>query len=260
LNAGGGTLDKAILYVDRSGVWERIAEVPVSAGTLTFANADFGQTLRYSLAFTNEVGTSPMSRVATLRHSFAVTSQVRDLVGQVEGTALRLSWKSPDFVGGAAPYGIEVQGSADGISWRRLTSTRYTESILVSLPAKGATQYYRIISLNQAGSSIPSEFFKFDNPRTAPGPSFSVSASRSGGSVAFRVTAPSDFGGYAEVSARIELVGTLAFESSDEVVLTRPGVSTVILQPLPANRGTFSYRVVIANPSGEVDRAVTFRY
>jgi subtilisin family serine protease len=260
LNAGGGTLDKAILYVDRSGVWERIAEVPVSAGTLTFANADFGQTLRYSLAFTNEIGTSPLSRVATLRHSFAVTSQVRDLVGQVEGSALRLSWKSPDFVGGAAPSGIEVQGSADGITWRRLTSTRYTESILVSPPAKGATQYYRVLSLNQAGSSQPSEFFKFDNPRTAPGASFSVSASRSGGSVAFRVTAPSDFGGYAEVSARIELVGTLAFESSDEVVLTRPGVSTVILQPLPTNRGTFTYRVVIANPSGEVDRTVTFRY
>ncbi len=260
LSAGGGTLDKAILYVDRAGVWERITEAPVSNGTLTFANSEFGQTLRYALAFTNEVGQSALSRVTLLRHSFAVTSQVRDLVGQVEGTALRLSWKSPDFIGGSAPYGIEVQGSSDGISWRRLTSVRYTESTLVSLPAKGATQHYRVLTLNQAGSSQPSESLKFDNPRTAPGANFFVSASRSGGSVAFRVTAPTDFGGYSEVSVRIELVGTLAFESSDEITLTRPGVSTVILRPLPASRGNYAYRVVLANPSGEVDQTVTFRY
>lgn len=260
INAGGATLDKAILYVDRSGVWEKIAEAPISAGTLTFANSEFGQTLRYALRFTNEVGESALSRIVSLRHSFAVTSQARNLVAQVEASSLRLSWQAPEFLGGAAPYAVDVQTSSDGINWRRLSYIGVATTALVTLPAKGSAQFYRVVMVNRAGSSAPSEPIRFENPRTAPSANFSVSAVRSGSAVAFRLTAPSDFGGYSSVSVRIEQVGTLAFESSDEVVLTRPGLSTVILRPLPSSAGTYSYRVVVSNPSGETDRNLTFRF
>ncbi len=260
INTGGGTLDKAILYAERLGVWSKVAEAPVGSGLLTFDNSEFGQTLRYVLRFTNEVGESALSRVVSLRHSFAATSPARNLVAQAEGSALRLSWQGPQFVGGAAPSSVEVQTSTDGIGWQRLMSVRYAESLLVGLPAKGTAQFYRVVIWNQAGSSQPSEAIRFDNPRTAPGANFIVSASRSGSSLAFRVIAPSDFGGYSSVSVRIEQVGTLAFESSDEAVLTRPGASSVILRPLPLAPGTYTYRVVISNPSGEIDRNLTFRF
>ena len=260
INSGGGTLDKAILYVDRSGVWEKIAEAAISSGTLSFENKEFGQTLRYSLRFTNEVGESAQSRIVSLRHSFAVTSQVKNLTAQAEPTGLRLSWQAPEFVGGSAPYAFEIQTSSDGVSWRRLSLIGNSTTTMVSLPAKGAFQFYRIVALNQAGASLPSESVRFENPRTAPSANFSVTAYRSGNSVAFRVTAPSDFGGYNSVSVRIEQVGTLAFESSDEFVMTRPSVSSVFVRPLPTTAGSYTYRVVISNPSGEIDRNVIFRF
>lgn len=260
INPGGGTLDKAILYVERAGAWEKIAEAAISAGTLTFENFEYGQTFRYGLRFTNEMGESGLSRISTLRHSFAVTSAARNLTLVTENTSLRLSWQAPEFIGGSAPTSAEVQTSTDGITWRRLSTVRDSSSALVSLPAKGLAQFYRVILINQAGSSPASEVIRFENPRTAPSSNFSVSASRSGSSVAFQLTAPADFGGYSTVSVRIEQVGTLAFESSDEVVLTRPGVRSVILLPLPASRGTYTYRIVISNPSGEVDRNLVFRF
>ena len=76
----------------------------------------------------------------------------------------------------------------------------------------------------------------------------------------FRVTSPSDFGGYSEVTLRVEQQGTLAWQSADETVMTRPRTSVLVSMPLPANRGTYTYRIAIANPSGEVERTVTFRY
>ena len=260
INAGGGTLDKAILYVDRLGVWEKIAEAAIDSGTLSFENKEFGQTLRYSLRFTNEIGESAQSRIVSLRHSFAVTSQVKNLTAQAEATGLRLSWQAPEFVGGSAPYAFEIQTSSDGVSWRRLSLIGNSTTTMVSLPAKGAFQFYRIVALNQAGASLPSESVRFENPRTAPSANFSVTAYRSGNSVAFRVTAPSDFGGYNSISVRIEQVGTLAFESSDEFVMTRPSVSSVFVRPLPTAVGSYTYRVVISNPSGEIDRNVIFRF
>lgn len=260
INAGGGTLDKAILYVERSGAWEKIAEAPISSGTITFENKEFGQTLRYTLRFTNEVGESAQSRIVSLRHSFAVTSPAKNLIAQAEATGLRLSWQAPDFVGGSTPNAIEVQTSSDGVSWRRLSLVSNATTTMVALPAKGAFQFYRIVVFNQAGASLPSESVRFENPRTAPSANFSVTAYRSGNSVAFRVTAPSDFGGHNSVSVRIEQVGTLAFESSDEFMMTRPSVSSVFVRPLPAGTGSYTYRVVISNPSGEIDRNVTIRF
>ena len=259
-NSGGGTLDKAVLFVERLGVWEKLMEAPVAAGTLNFENYEFGQTNRYALRFTNEVGASALSRIVALRHSFAATAPAQNLMAQAEGNSLRLSWQTPAFLGGSAPTSAEVQISGDGQNWRRLTSLRYSESTLVPLPAKGSTQHFRVLIFNQAGSSQPSSSVRFENPKTAPGASFNVSASRSAGALAFRITAPTDFGGYAAVSVRIEQVGTLAFESSDEVILTRPGFSSVITRPLPSSSGTHTYRIVISNPSGEVDRNLTFRF
>jgi hypothetical protein len=59
---------------------------------------------------------------------------------------------------------------------------------------------------------------------------------------------------------RIEQQGTLAWQSSDEYTLSAPGGSVTVGLKLPASRGTYTYRVAIANPSGEVERTVSFRY
>jgi hypothetical protein len=59
---------------------------------------------------------------------------------------------------------------------------------------------------------------------------------------------------------RIEQQGTLAWQSSDEYTLSSPGGSMTIRLKLPAARGTYTYRVAIANPSGEVEGTVRFRY
>ena len=260
VNSGGGSLDKAILYRQQSGNWVKVAEAAASSLSLTFENNLFGASHVYTLRLTNEVGESINSRSVTLRHAFAPTSQATNLTLTPEGTRLRLSWTTPTFIGGSAPTVAEVQVSDDGTTWRRAAFVGYTTSLLVSAPAKGRGLSYRVVVVNGGGGSLPSEAVRFENPLTAPSSNFSVSASRSGDSVVFRVFAPSDFGGYSSLSMRIEQQGTLAWQSSDEYTLSSPGGSMTIRLKLPAARGTYTYRVAIANPSGEVERTVSFRY
>jgi hypothetical protein len=260
VNSGGGSLDKAILYRQQSGNWVKVAEAAASSLSLTFENNLFGASHVYTLRLTNEVGESINSRSVTLRHAFAPTSQATNLTLTPEGTRLRLSWTTPTFIGGSAPTVAEVQVSDDGTTWRRAAFVGYTTNLLVSAPAKGRGLSYRVVVVNGGGGSLPSEAVRFENPLTAPSSNFSVSASRSGDSVVFRVFAPSDFGGYSSLSMRIEQQGTLAWQSSDEYTLSSPGGSMTIRLKLPAARGTYTYRVAIANPSGEVEGTVTFRY
>jgi len=260
VSSGGGTFDKAVLYRQESGDWVKVAEARASDLSLTFENNLFGATHFYALRLTNEVGESLNSRTITVRHAFAPTSPVTNVTLTPEGTRLRLSWTSPTFIGGSAPSVVEVQVSDDGTNWRRSTLVGYTTTLLVSAPAKGRSVSYRVVAVNGGGSSQPSTAVRFDNPLTAPSMEFSVSTFRSGDSVVFNVFAPSDFGGYGTLSMRIEQQGTLAWQSSNEFVLTRPSTSTRISLKLPTARGTYTYRIAIANPSGEVERTVTFRY
>ena len=260
VSTGGGTLDKAILYRQQSGDWVKVAESAAANLSLSFENNLFGSNQVYTLRLTNEIGESVNSRSINLRHAFAPTSQATNLTLTPEGTRLRLSWTTPTFIGGSAPTIAEVQVSDDGTTWRRAAFVGYTTSLLVSAPVKGRGFSYRVIVVNAGGPSLPSEAVRFDNPLTAPGASFGVSTFRSGDSVVFRVFAPTDFGGYSTLSMRIEQQGALAWQSSDEYTLTSPGGSVSVRLKLPAARGTYSYRVAIANPSGEVERTVTFRY
>jgi hypothetical protein len=260
VSTGGGSLDKAVLYRQLNGDWVKVAEAPASNLSLTFENNLFGAVHVYTLRLTNEVGESTNSRSVTLRHAFAPTSQATNLTLTPEGTRLRLSWTTPTFIGGSAPTFAEVQVSDDGKVWRKATFVYYTTSLLVNAPAKGRSFSYRVVVVNGGGGSLPSDTVRFDNPLTAPGTNFSVSTSRSGDSVLFRVFAPTDFGGYSTLSMRIEQQGTLAWQSSDEYTLSSPGGSISVRLKLPAARGTYSYRIAIANPSGEVERTVTFRY
>lgn len=260
INNGGGQLDQAILFRDESGSWVEVARADVSAGTLSFANTTFGISHRYILRFTNEMGLSPSSTIITMRHAVVATGPVTGLTAAPEGNGLRLSWASPEFIGGSAPRSIEIQSSVDGSSWIRVGQFNYANSALVGLPAKGATISYRVITRNLAGTSEPSSAVSYTTPRTLPGTDFSVSPTRSGNQVLFRVTSPGDFGGFSELSVRIERQGALAWQSSEEFKLTRPRSTFTFGLELPTIRGTYVYRVAIVNPLGEVERTVTFRY
>jgi len=257
---GGSALQNAVLYREVSGNWVRVAQATASSEVMEFDNAEFGQTHRYVLRFTNAIGESGNSAIQTLRHAVIPTSPARDVRITPEGSRLRLSWSGPEFNGGAQPSSVDIESSVDGQTWRRASSMAYAESALVNAPAKGTSIRYRVILRNPAGNSMPSNVVTYETPRTAPSENFSVSSYRSGSNAAFRVTAPSDFGGYSSLSLRIELQGTLAWQSSEEFVLIRSGSSTIHLLPLPTSRGTHMYRVVLVNPSGEVEKSVSFRY
>ena len=257
---GGAEIQSAILYQEQGTDWIEVARAGAGAEKLDFTHQQFGTTHRYVLRFENAVGESGNSRVLTVRHGVIPTAPASNLSLVTEGTRLRLTWDTPAFTGGSAPSYVDIESSTDGQSWRRVAYTRYSNSFLVNMPPKGASLSYRVTLRNAAGNSQPSEPVSYLNPRTAPSASFAVSAFRSGSNVAFRVAAPTDFGGYEALSLRIELQGTLAWQSSDEYVLSRPGLSSTYLLPLPTVRGTHVYRVVITNPSGEVEKSVSFRY
>jgi hypothetical protein len=260
-STGGGTLDKALLYREVAGQWVLVAEAPATRGTLSFANNLFGETHRYVLRITNEIGSSANSSVTTWRHALVVTGAATGLSARAQGGLLSLSWTNPTFIGGSAPSFVEVQSRVDGSSWQRHSTFRYATTALVTLPAKGRSISYRVIVINSAGRSAPSEEVTFANPLTAPVGTIGASGRKTAvDKVTFTVTAPADFGGYSELSLRIERQGALAWVSSDEIKLVRPGASLLVTVSLPVARGTYTYRVVVSNPSGELERLVTFTH
>ena len=260
INNGGGELDQAILLQEVSGSWVEVARAAFSNGTLSFPNTTFGESHRYVMRFTNEVGTSGDSRVLILRHAVVATGPATALKVTPEGTRLNLSWSTPEFLGGSAPRTVEVQSSSDGVNWRSVSQIAYANSMLVPAPAKGASLSYRVIVRNTAGNSDPSQPVTYETPRTIPGSDFSVSPIRSGNQVIFRITSPSDFGGFSELSVLIERQGALAWQSSEEFKMNRPRSNFSFGLELPSVRGTYVYRVAVVNPLGEVERTVTFRF
>ena len=115
--------------------------------------------------------------------------------------------------------------------------------------------------INAAGRAAPSQQILFLNPFTAPIGTISASGRKvAADKVTFTVTAPLDFGGYSELSLVIERQGALAWVSSNEIKLLRPGASVAVTVALPVTRGTYTYRIVVSNPSGELERLVTFTH
>lgn len=258
-STGGGTLDKAVLYREQAGTWAFVAEAAAMAGTLTVPNELYGETHRYALRLTNEVGESANSSVVSLRHGIVATAPVTDLTATAQGSRVLLSWVNPVFTGGSAPSFMELQSSADGANWVRISTIRVSTSALINMPAKGKSLNYRVITVNGAGKSAPSNSVEYANPLTAPVGVIGVTTRKVAvDKVAFTVTAPLDFGGHSELSLRIERQGTLAWLSSDEYKLTTPGGRLVVTLSMPVTRGTFTYRVVVSNASGELERMVNF--
>jgi subtilisin family serine protease len=260
-NTGGGTLDKARLYREVAGQWVLVAEASAAAGAMTFANELFGQSHRYAMRFTNEIGESSNSSIFTMRHATVVAASATQLAATAQGNALSLTWTNPTFTGGATPTSVEIQTSTDGVNWVRHSTARFVTTAQVSLPGKGRSMSYRVVVINAAGRSMPSESVTFANPLTAPIGAIGVSSRKtSADKVTFTITAPADFGGYSELSLRIERQGTLAWLSSDEFKLTRPLGQAIVTVALPTARGTYTYRVVVSNGSGELERLVTFTH
>jgi hypothetical protein len=190
-----------------------------------------------------------------------VSGAATDLALRVQGNSLLLSWINPSFTGGSVPNSVEIQSSVDGVNFSRLTTLRLTTSAVVTLPAKGRSISYRLVVINAVGRSAPSAAVSFTNPFTAPVGNIGVSTRKSAADkLTFTVTAPADFGGHSELSLRIERQGALAWLSSDEFKLVRPGASVAVTVALPVARGTYTYRVVVANPNGELERFITFTH
>ncbi len=257
---GGGTLDRALLYRDVSGEWVLVGDASATAGTMQVANNLLGQTHRYVLRISNEVGVSVNSTPFSLRHAIVVSGAATDLTARAQGNSLILNWNNPTFTGGSVPTQAEVQSSVDGVSWVRVASVNST-SATVALPGKGRSLSYRVIVINAAGRAAPSQQISFLNPFTAPIGTISASGRKvATDKVTFTVTAPLDFGGYSELSLVIERQGALAWVSSNEIKLLRPGASVAVTVALPVTRGTYTYRIVVSNPSGELERLVTFTH
>ena len=257
---GGGTLDRALLFRDVAGVWVLAGEASATSGTMEVANTLLGETHRYVLRISNEVGVSTNSTPFSLRNAIVVSGAATDLTARAQGNSLILNWNNPSFTGGSVPKQAEVQSSVDGVNWSRVATVNST-SATVALPGKGRSVSYRVIAINAAGRAAPSAQISYTSPFTAPIGTIGVTGRKTAADkVTFTVSAPMDFGGYSELSLVIERQGALAWVSSNEVKLLRPGASVAVTVSLPVARGTYTYRIVVSNPSGELERLVTFTH
>lgn len=257
---GGVELKSAVLYRQTPDGFVKVAEAPASDLRIVIPNELHGELHYYSLRFTNEVGESAGSRLSGHRHNYAVANAPTNVAVTQEGSNVRVSWRSPSFIGGSPLTYAEVHSSADGENWTRLNFIRYAETAVVRAPAKGQTLQYRVVVRNRSGNSLPSEPVSYSAPLTAASADFSIYASRSGNQALFQIYSPSDFGGYGQLTVLIERAGSLAWQSGAENVLTRPRTWHTFNVELPQARGTYTYRVTVLNPSGEVEKSYTFRY
>jgi len=257
---GGVELDKAVLYRQSPEGMVKVGETSASDLRIVVPNQLHGELHTYSLRFTNEVGESAGSRAVMHRHNITVADAATNLTAVAEVANLRLNWVLPTFTGGSPISSVDIQTSIDGVNWVRMATLGNVSTALVRQPAKGQTLQYRVVVRNRAGNSAGSEAVAFNTPLTAASSDFSISAGRVGNQIAFRIYSPSDFGGYGQLTVLIERAGSLAWQSGAENVLTRPRTWHTFNVELPQARGTYTYRVTVLNPSGEVEKTFTFRY
>ena len=127
-----------------------------------------GKTYEYRVYAINTVGTSQPSNIATATTLATEPSSPTGLAATaVSSSEIDLTWNAPGWNGGAPVTGYEVQRSADsGSTWSIIvkdtgsTSTSYSDTGL----SAGTTYSYRVMAINSAGTSNPSNVASATTP------------------------------------------------------------------------------------------------
>ena len=187
---------------------------------------DPASTRHYRVSAINVAGMSDPSNVAGATTDPIVPDEPTNLMAEANGTSrIDLSWTAPDYDGGAAITGYQVEVSVDGgIVWRALVtdsrSTRTTYSHTGLNPA--TTRHYRVSAINRAGVGAASNEAEATTDATVPNAPTRLRATADGtAQIDLDWTAPGFNGGADITGYRIEVSEDAGSNWTDLVANTR---------------------------------------
>ena len=115
-------------------------------------------TYRYRVAAINDAGTGTYSEYASVRTDAVVPDRPRNLTATVVAyDQIDLDWTTPSYDGGAPITGYVIEVSGDQREWERLAEIDPAVTYQHIGVEPGIVWSYRILAVNEAGASLPSE-------------------------------------------------------------------------------------------------------
>ena len=137
--------------------WSELTMIP----DLMFSHTDLmpATTRYYRVIAINRVGFSEPSNVATATTDAIAPDPPTNLEAEAVGPdQIDLSWDAPEYDGGSAVTGYQVEMSEDGEAWEVLEDhTHETETVFAHTDLTPGSEYhYRVSAINDVGLSDPS--------------------------------------------------------------------------------------------------------
>ena len=156
---GGTTLAYKIYKNTNGGAYSLLAQPSGTGTTYTDTAVTLGNTYGYKIVTVNEAGDSPQSNPATTVIGTVPDPPTLTLVTPIVGAQHTIDWTAPSNNGGFAVTGYEIERSTTsgsgfatvGQVGNVLTWTDPTANLVL-----GDTYYYKVLAINQQGTSTPS--------------------------------------------------------------------------------------------------------
>ena len=170
LNIGGAEIMEYVIEsTSGDGLWDVLREVDGTTTEWQHRNLEPASTWTYRVKAVNEAGTGLASATAT-----ATTEAIRpDPPTYVRATAdgtseILVTWRAPEYEGGADILHYRVEMSTDGLSWHESPVEVESEAFRHMDLDPASTWYYRVSAVNAVGPSDPSEIAFATTDATVP--------------------------------------------------------------------------------------------
>ena len=170
-NIGGAEIMEYVIESNSGdGLWEVLREVDGTTTEWQHRNLEPASTWNYRVKAVNEAGPGLASASTS-----ATTNAIRpDPPTYVRATAdgtsdILVTWRAPEYVGGATILYYKVEMSTDGLSWHENSVEVESEAYRHTGLDPASTWYYRVSAVNAVGSSGPSEIAFATTDATVPG-------------------------------------------------------------------------------------------
>ena len=251
---GGVPVTGYLIEVHDGSVWILVEEdTRSSASKYQHGGLEPGSTRRYRVSAINEVGTSEPSNVVSATTDPVVPGVPTGVQVVSRGPdVLAVSWRAPEYNGGADVTGYRIEGRQGGGQWTVVTEN--TKSAATSYHHRGlmpaSTWEYRVSAINQAGAGEASEVASGTTDPVAPDPPTDLRAEADGISQINLSWAEPAYNGGARVTGyRVEVSDDAGSSWITLVQDTRSRAGTYQHAGLPP-ASTRHYRVSAINRAG----------
>ena len=201
-DGGAAVLDVVVeLSTDAGATWVPVPHAATTSTSLALTGLVGGTTYLARVASLNIIGVGGWSPAASFATGLVPATPPRQLTARLTGPREgQLSWLAPSDLGGATSVTYVVESSRDaGATWVPLEIEPFSaRSFHVDGLARGTTYAFRVLTLNGAGASSPSNEANVLSPRTvasAPRGARAKPSSITSTSATIQWLAPHDSGG-----------------------------------------------------------------